>query len=173
VSELIRRCKYLEPKQRAARAEALAQAAGVTLPANLMMSSEQVRSLHRSGMGIGAHTVSHPILNAIPATQAEEEIVASRDRLAGIVGAPVPAFAYPNGKPGTDYGNEHVDAVRRAGFTVAVSTTWGAAQVAHDRLQLPRVGFGEDSRLLFGLKMLRAYTESPSPAREPPGYASS
>ena len=47
--------KYLEPKQRAARAEALAQAAGVTLPANLD-DEAVIRCAHciGRGMGIGA-----------------------------------------------------------------------------------------------------------------------
>jgi peptidoglycan/xylan/chitin deacetylase (PgdA/CDA1 family) len=171
VNELIGRCKYLEPAERTTRVDAVAQAAGVTLPRDLMMRSDQVRALHAAGMEIGAHTVSHPILAAIDASRAEEEIVASRDRLAEITGAPARAFAYPNGKPGVDYRGEHVDMVRRAGFAVAVSTVWGAAEAAHDRLQLPRVGFGETSRIVLGMKLLRAYAERTSDARVLPGYA--
>jgi peptidoglycan/xylan/chitin deacetylase (PgdA/CDA1 family) len=173
VNELIGRCKYLEPAERKAKTEAIAAAAAVTPPADLMMRSEQVRALHRAGMEIGAHTVSHPILSAIPPARAREEIVASRDRLATLTGAPVRTFAYPNGKPGVDYGSEHVDAVRAAGFDVAVSTVWGAAESGHDRLQLPRVGFSETSHVLLGLKLLRAFGDSPSSTRALPGYASS
>jgi len=173
VNELIGRCKYLEPAERKAKTEAIAEAANVTPPVDLMMRSDQVGALHRAGMEIGAHTVSHPILSAIPPVRADEEIRASRDRLATLIGAPVRAFAYPNGKPGVDYGSEHVDSVRDAGFDVAVSTLWGAAEAGHDRLQLPRVGFSDTSRVMLGLKMLRAFTDSPSAARVLPGYASS
>jgi peptidoglycan/xylan/chitin deacetylase (PgdA/CDA1 family) len=173
VAALIGRCKYLEPVARAAKAEALAQAAGVTLPRDLMMRSDQVRALHGAGMEIGAHTVSHPILSAIPLEQARQEIVASRDRLESLIGAQVRSFAYPNGKPGVDYGSEHVEAVRGAGFEAAVSTVWGAAEARHDRLQLPRVGFSDASRLLLGLKLLRAFTEPTAPTRVLPGYANS
>jgi peptidoglycan/xylan/chitin deacetylase (PgdA/CDA1 family) len=173
VNELIARCKYMEPGARAAKVDAIAQAAGVTLPRDLMMRGAQVRALHDAGNEIGAHTVSHPILAAVDPARAEEEIVASRDRLAQITGAPVRAFAYPNGKPGVDYRSEHVDMVRRAGFTVGVSTVWGPADAAHDRLQLPRVGFGETSPIVLGLKLLRAYAERTSDARVLPGYAGS
>jgi peptidoglycan/xylan/chitin deacetylase (PgdA/CDA1 family) len=173
VDELIGRCKYLEPAERSARVDAVAQAAGVALPRALMMRSDQVHSLHVAGMEIGAHTVSHPILSTVTPARAEEEIFASRDRLAAITGAAVRAFAYPNGKAGVDYGSEHVEIVRRAGFAVAVNTVWGAAGAGHDRLQLPRVGFGETSRILFGLKLLRAFSERTSTAGAIPGYAGS
>jgi peptidoglycan/xylan/chitin deacetylase (PgdA/CDA1 family) len=157
----------------AARAAAVTDLIGrcIDLPRDLMMRSDQVGALHAAGMEIGAHTVSHPILSATTPARAEEEIVASRDRLAALTGAHVRAFAYPNGKPGVDYGGEHVEMVRRAGFTVGASTIWGAAEAAHDPLQLPRVGFAETSRLLLGLKLMRAFAERTSTARAIPGYA--
>jgi peptidoglycan/xylan/chitin deacetylase (PgdA/CDA1 family) len=171
VQALIPRLKYLEPAERLERVAAVADAAGVRPPGDLMMRSDQVRALHAAGMEIGAHTVTHPILSAITPAQAEHEIVASRDTLAALTGSPVRAFAYPNGKPGVDYREEHVDAVRRAGFSVAVSTVWGAAAADHDVLQLPRVGFEDTSRLLFPLRLLRAFGDAPSATRSVAGYA--
>jgi peptidoglycan/xylan/chitin deacetylase (PgdA/CDA1 family) len=171
IEGLIGRCKYLEPDARAARVDAIAAAAGVDPPRDLMMRSDQVRALHDAGMEIGAHTVWHPILSSIPEEAAEREIVASRDRLSSIIGAPVHSFAYPNGKPGVDYRREHVEAVRRAGFTLAVSTVWGAGRASDDRWQLPRVGFSDTSRWRFPLRLLRAYGDAPPPAGQPAGYA--
>ena len=171
IEGLIGTCKYLEPDARAARVDAIAAAAGVDPPRDLMMRSEQVRALHDAGMEIGAHTVRHPILSSISTAESEHEIVASRDRLSAIIGGPVRSFAYPNGKPGVDYRREHVEAVRRAGFTVAVSTVWGAAGVKDDPWQLPRVGFSDTSRWRFPLRLLRAYGGAPPPAGEPAGYA--
>jgi peptidoglycan/xylan/chitin deacetylase (PgdA/CDA1 family) len=171
VERLIGACKYLAPGERAARVDAIAAAAGVDPPRDLMMRGEQVRALHAAGMEIGAHTVRHPILSAVSAAEAEAEIVASRDRLAELTGAPVRSFAYPNGKPGVDYSHVHVDAVHRAGFSVAVSTAWGAACPDDDPLQLPRVGFSDTARWRFPLRLLRAYGDAPPPAGEPAGYA--
>jgi peptidoglycan/xylan/chitin deacetylase (PgdA/CDA1 family) len=171
LERLIGACKYLEPAARAARVEAIASVAGVDPPRGLMMRGDQVRALHAAGMEIGAHTVRHPILSAISAADGEAEIVASRDRLVELTGAPVRGFAYPNGKPGVDYSREHVEAVRRAGFSVAVSTTWAAARAGADRWQLPRVGFTDTSRWRFPLRLLRAYDDAPPPTGEPAGYA--
>ena len=101
------------------------------------MRDDQVRQLHRAGMGIGAHTAHHPILASLPAAAARGEIAAGRAALEAIIGAPVPLFAYPNGKPGTDYRAEHVRMVRELGFEGAVSTAWGA-DAEGDAFQVPR-----------------------------------
>jgi peptidoglycan/xylan/chitin deacetylase (PgdA/CDA1 family) len=110
-----------------------------TLPCDLMMRREQVRELHRAGMEIGAHTARHPILASVPAEVAKDEITSGRDELARIIQAPVEVMAYPNGRPTQDYGPEHVEIVRRAGFRGAVTTAPGVARVGDDPFQLPRV----------------------------------
>jgi len=109
-----------------------------SLRTDLMMRRDQVRELHRAGMEVGAHTVRHPILMALPPEQAWKEIVDGRDELAAIVDAPVTVMAYPNGRPRQDYAREHVEMVRKAGFRGAVTTAAGAARVGDDLLQLPR-----------------------------------
>ena len=64
-------------------------------------------------------------------------------------------FAYPNGKPGDDYGAEHVRMVHEARFRAAFSTAWGAASRASDVLQLPRFMPWTREPLKFDLLMLR------------------
>jgi peptidoglycan/xylan/chitin deacetylase (PgdA/CDA1 family) len=136
IGALIGHLKYLPMEQRLALVERLAGQADYALAQDLMMSSAQVRQLHAAGMGIGAHTVNHPILASIPARQAGDEIAAGKQRLETLLGAPVPLFAYPNGKPNVDYRAEHVGIVRELGFEGAVSTAWGGR--AADPYQLPR-----------------------------------
>ncbi|WP_363509516.1 polysaccharide deacetylase family protein [Burkholderia sp. LMU1-1-1.1] len=136
IGALIGHLKYLPMEERLALVERLAGEADYALAQDLMMSSAQVRHLHAAGMGIGAHTVNHPILAAIPARQAGDEIAAGKQRLETLLGAPVPLFAYPNGKPNVDYRAEHVGIVRELGFEGAVSTAWGGR--AADLYQLPR-----------------------------------
>jgi peptidoglycan/xylan/chitin deacetylase (PgdA/CDA1 family) len=119
------------------------------------MREEQVRKLHGAGMEIGAHTETHPILlNTAPDT-ARREIVESGRRLAEIVRQPVRLFAYPNGKPGVDYGPEHVAMVRDAGYVAAVSTGWGVATALSDRFQLPRFTPWDRTPGRFMLRMVR------------------
>jgi peptidoglycan/xylan/chitin deacetylase (PgdA/CDA1 family) len=139
IDALLPRLKYLDANGRAKALESLQRATGVdSLPSDLMMRSDQVRELHRSGMEIGAHTVSHPILTTLSGHDAEREVADSRDQLQEITRAPVTAFAYPNGKPKRDYDRSHVELVKRLGFRVAVSTASGAASAGDDLFELPR-----------------------------------
>ncbi len=120
-----------------------------------MMREEQVRELHAAGMEIGAHTVTHPILLNTAPDAARREIVESGRRLAEIVRQPIRLFAYPNGKPGVDYGPEHVAMVRDAGYAAAVSTGWGVATAQSDRFQLPRFTPWDRTPGRFALRLIR------------------
>ena len=72
---LLPRIKYLTLSGREEAISSLQKVCGVAaLPVDLMMGSDQVLDLHRSGMEIGAHTVNHPILTAIAPPDAEREI---------------------------------------------------------------------------------------------------
>jgi len=59
-------------------------------------------------------------------------------KLEALPDAAVSLFAYPNGRPGVDYGVEHVRMVKDLGFEAAVSTAWGVCHSGSDRHQLPR-----------------------------------
>ncbi|MBK9135258.1 MAG: polysaccharide deacetylase family protein [Betaproteobacteria bacterium] len=153
IDRILAATKYRPPAERARWVDAIAEAAEVTLPNDLMMTSAQVRSLHRSGMEIGAHTVSHPILRDLPIPAAEKEIRDGRQALQEIIAAPVRLFAYPNGKPSVDYSSQSVDLVRELGFDAAVSTERRAANATDDFLQLPRYTPWERTEMRFGLRM--------------------
>lgn len=149
----IDKIKYLPPPERLAMADAIAGLARVKLPTNLMMTSAQLLALHRSGMQVGAHTVSHPILTTLSATQMRQEMADSKVFLEQLLGEPVPLFAYPNGKPGTDFNATSVSMAREVGFEAAVTTAKGAATHHTDLLQLPRFTPWDRSRWRFGLRM--------------------
>jgi len=110
------------------------------LPPRLMMTPAQIVHLHESGMEIGAHTVNHPILTSLSDRDARAEIVTSKRMLEEMTGSPITLFAYPNGKPGQDYGLQHVRLVKEAGFAAAVSTVLGICHGRSDPFQLPRIG---------------------------------
>jgi len=157
IPALLSQIKYQPIAQRLETVGAIAEIAKVDLPDHLMMTSQQVKALRAAGMGIGAHTVHHPILACLEPDEAEQEIVGSRDYLQGLLGEPVTLFAYPNGKPETDYRREHVEMARRLGFRAAISTVWGVARCDSDFFQLPRFTPWERSRGRFGLSLLRNY----------------
>lgn len=138
IESVLSALKYQPLEKRQRQAEDFSAAASRSLPSDLMMTTDQVRSLCSSGMEVGAHTVTHPILARIEPDRAEREIRDSKRRLEEITGGPVTSFAYPNGRPGRDYRPEHVSMVKSLGFEVAVSTAQGVAHAASDLFQLPR-----------------------------------
>lgn len=162
VGTILRKAMYLAPGLREEVVQALALRAAARLPANLMMSSAQVRQLHLAGMQVGAHTVTHPILANLDAASAAREIAGSRRFLEDLLGARVGLFAYPSGRPGRDYSAESVEVARAQGFDAAVTTAWGAAGGASDLHQLPRFTPWDRSRLRFAARMLNNLWTSPT-----------
>ncbi len=158
IRALIGKLKYLHMDQRLEQVGCLAAAQGLALPENLMMRDEQVRELHRAGMGIGGHTVNHPILARLGLEEARREIADGKAALEALIGARVPLFAYPNGKPGEDYLAEHVRLARELGFDGAVTTAWGASRGQPDPYQLPRFTPWDRDRLRFTLRLARNLT---------------
>lgn len=159
IDALIGRLKYLEPVQRLHKVNEIAATAGVALPGNLMMSESQIRTLHRAGIEVGAHTVNHPILTRLDDEQSRREILDSKSTLEHIIGEPVTSFAYPNGRPHQDYEARHVGIVKSCGFATAVSTAWGAARHSSDVLQVPRIAPWDRTALRFALRMVKAYID--------------
>jgi peptidoglycan/xylan/chitin deacetylase (PgdA/CDA1 family) len=155
IGAILSTIKYLPFDQRQALLEQICGAATATATASqdLMMSTGQVMALHRAGMEIGAHTVNHPILATLSERAARAEILGSKCQLENIIEAPVRLFAYPNGKPGQDYGPRHVDIVRDLGFDAAVATQWGAARHDSDPFQLPRFTPWDRGRMRFLLRL--------------------
>lgn len=153
----IRTLKHLPFARRQSAVDKLATA-GVPLPSGLMLSTFQLRELgNHELISLGAHTVSHPILEALDDIRAAQEITQSREQLEHITHRPVNLFAYPNGKPGTDYSGRHCRMVEQAGFNAALSTNWGVASSGSDRYQLPRFTPWDRQPTRFLLRLLMNY----------------
>ncbi|ODV05759.1 MAG: polysaccharide deacetylase [Rubrivivax sp. SCN 70-15] len=161
IEALIGALKYLGPAARDAAVQRVARACAATLPNDLMMSSAQVRALRAGGMQVGGHTVSHPILARLTDAEARAEIQDGKHALEALLDAPVTAFAYPNGKPGTDYAPTHARMAREAGFELACSTAWGSAGQATEPFQLPRFTPWDRTRLRFGARLLGNLRRTP------------
>jgi peptidoglycan/xylan/chitin deacetylase (PgdA/CDA1 family) len=155
IDALISACRYRLGGERDAAVAAVARIAAAELPRDLMMTSEQVRSLHRQGMLIGGHTVNHPILARLALEEARQEIRGGKQQLEALTQAPVTLFAYPNGRPSEDFGAEHAALAEELGFDAAVTTAWGVSNHRSDRFQLPRFTPWDRSRWAFGLRLAR------------------
>jgi peptidoglycan/xylan/chitin deacetylase (PgdA/CDA1 family) len=158
--QLLSAVKYLPRAERGAIAERIVERAGVRIDGALMMTGAQVRAMDQAGMGLGGHTVSHPILASLDEADARAEIEGGKHALEGLLDRPVTLFAYPNGRPGQDYGPTAVRLVREAGFEAAVSTAWGASRTTDDPLQLPRFTPWDATSWRFALRMARTQVSS-------------
>jgi peptidoglycan/xylan/chitin deacetylase (PgdA/CDA1 family) len=156
VSHCLGKLKYLAPEVRRQRAERLLDSVGRRMPADLMMTREQVARLHSAGAAVGGHTRTHPILARLADADAERDIRDGRCDLEAITGEPPTLFAYPNGQPGQDYGAREIAMVRAAGFSAALNTVWDYSDARTDRFQIPRVGSWGNSLLRFSGRLALA-----------------
>ncbi|MGL4573651.1 MAG: polysaccharide deacetylase family protein [Burkholderiaceae bacterium] len=147
--------KYFESPKRNEFCRELPKMFGSVMPENLMMSHDEVRTLSNAGMGIGGHTVTHPILAKVSDQQAQQEINDNRAELKDILGYAPTTFAYPNGKPDTDFAPRHAGMVKAAGYSLAVSTAAGVAHPKDSLFSLPRFGLRGDSATTAGMRLLR------------------
>lgn len=158
--------KYLAPDSREDALTELEQHIGVQSRQVPAMSVDDLKYLHAKGFGIGGHSVTHPILRCCSDKQAYEEIAGSREQLESIIRGKVTAFAYPNGSPGKDFGTEHIEMIRRAGYRYAVTTHKGYATADTPMLQIPRFTPWGPSARRMDLQFLRNLTRSGALLRE-------
>ncbi len=156
VDSIIHRIKHFDPDIRAALVHEIEKRV-TALPDDLMLTDTQIQSLARNGVTIGAHTVNHPILCSVSSEIARREIQDSKVYLEELLQQQIEVFAYPNGKPGLDYREEHRDMVKEMGFKVAVSTHWGVSTNQSDTFQLPRFTPWDRRELKFAIRLLASY----------------
>jgi peptidoglycan/xylan/chitin deacetylase (PgdA/CDA1 family) len=125
LTEILSFIKYQNLEQRAHYIDMLLQQTGQPKLEHQFMSAEQIKSLSDAGMGIGAHTVNHPILSAESPENAEAEMIESKLMLESIVEKKVDYLAYPNGKLNKDFNEQHKILAQKSGFKAAFSTDWG------------------------------------------------
>jgi peptidoglycan/xylan/chitin deacetylase (PgdA/CDA1 family) len=104
------------------------------------MTWEQIAELHAGGVTFGSHTSTHEILTVIPAAQAEQEIVSSREAIQEKLGGSCHLFSYPNG----NYSEGVRDLVAQAGYKLAfLDQEPGVWTRDCDPLLIPRVNVCE------------------------------
>lgn len=117
-----------------------------------MLNWDEIREMRANGISFGAHTITHPVLAALPVERQEEEIVGSKKLIEARLQARVRHFAYPFGKPG-DIGPEAKRIVRQAGYETAVTTVYGTNDPQQDPFELKRFCLLEGDPGIFGLKV--------------------
>lgn len=83
------------------------------------LTIDQVNEISKSKyIGIGSHSVSHPILPRCSNEGSRHEILYSKEVLEEWTGREVKHFAYPNG----DFSNREISFLKRYGYTLAFTT---------------------------------------------------
>ena len=137
------------------RRQLRAAAGGGGIP-SVMLTWDGVREMHRLGMTIGAHTMTHPNLPSAGPADATTEIVGAKLRLENELGAEVTMFSYPNGGAERYYTPELQKIVREAGYAAATTSHNGFAGAASDPYALERVQVAERLEdLVFALEVER------------------
>ena len=141
---LLRTYKRMPSTQTAEFLEQLSQLTGSgrcpqQVADSIWMTWDMVREMDQSGMDIGGHTVTHPILANTDPVEQETEIFESKRRIEQELGHAITAFSYPVGQP--DSFNETTkQLLQSAGYQHAFSFYGGYCK-SHpsDKYDLPRV----------------------------------
>ncbi len=152
VERAVERLKRLPAAERAELLDRLRAADLPLAAAARPLSWQQARQLQASGVELGCHTVSHPILSLLPPAEQEEEIRRSRERVRQETGVAPLSFAYPNGS-GRDFTEETRERVRAAGFGIACCSVRGSNRPGCDPLRLRRIGIGSDPGCVLAARL--------------------
>lgn len=119
-----------------------------------ILNANQIKEMHASGLvEFGAHTMTHINLEKAEDRIAQKEILDSKIAVEKLTGSVCNAFAYPYGR----YNHKHVEMVKNAGFTTAVTTKKILATFdASSAYTLPRLSVdGRVNKLQFYLILSR------------------
>lgn len=109
---------------------------------SLNMNITEVLEVNASGLvTIGAHTLNHPILKNEDDESCKAEICQSIKKLAELLQHPVKYFAYPNGRPGIDFGEREINYLKENGISMSFSTEIDTLTLNTIMLSVPRMSF--------------------------------
>jgi len=97
-----------------------------------------VRTLAGQGFEIGSHTVEHPILTRLTATEVDRELTESKRRIEVETWKPCRSIAYPNGGP-EDVSGDVIEAARRAGYQAGFTIAERFSDSGEDLMAISRL----------------------------------
>jgi peptidoglycan/xylan/chitin deacetylase (PgdA/CDA1 family) len=117
----------------------------------VLSPAEVLRLAQGSLVEIGAHSVSHPILAALPISEQKTEILQSKKYLEELLNQPVTSFSYPHGS----LSDATVTAVREAGYACACTSLNDVVWNRSNCFQLPRFWVGNSRGSSFARWLTR------------------
>lgn len=151
---ILKKIKHYDKNLRTELVEYIRSMNSEILSSNMMLTSRQIINLVDSGVEIGGHTVTHPILSKLSKIDAYDEILNGKEVIESITRKTCRYFAYPNGRPKVDYLPEHVDMLKNIGFEAGLSTTWGVSNNDSDRFEMARFTPWDKNPTKFMIRLL-------------------
>jgi len=134
-NHIIQHSKRISPEKREQFIEALEGMLKTSPPEwGRLMTWDEIHLMHQQGHEIGSHSMTHALMPQCNDKELEYEITESKRRLETELNANIASFCYPNG----DCDMRSVNAVRKAGYTNAVTTHWGKNRSGQSHFQLKR-----------------------------------
>jgi peptidoglycan/xylan/chitin deacetylase (PgdA/CDA1 family) len=121
-----------------------------------LMNEDEIEIWLNSGMEIGSHTRTHPILTELNEHQIKDEIFLSKEILERKFKVKIKHFCYPYGK----YNDLVVKYVKEANYDSAWTLDRGRFRVGDDLYKAKRINIPKDANILrFFLKVFTDYED--------------
>ena len=126
-----------------------------TIAGRAFLTWEEVSEMARSGLiSYGSHTASHQILTTLTDEEIQNELMISKEKLIAekVVDPSFIPFCYPNG----NYNEKIAKMVKKAGYSLAVTTNNGWNYQPFDPFTLRRIAIHQDmtsTEAMFGCRV--------------------
>lgn len=124
------------------------------------MTWTEARELHKAGIEIGSHTVSHPRLYELGSDEIRAELANSKAAIEDKLGSAVVSFSYPYAFPVADrsFVRSFGDVVAQTGYRYCVTTALGCVRPGDNDYCLKRLpANSSDDAALFRAKLEGCY----------------
>ena len=111
----------------------------------LMLSWEEIKSLHNDGHIIGSHTMSHPNVAHIEADQQHWELEKSKHVIEKEIGICCDHFSYPHPTLDPHWTEQTVIMTKKAGYKMATTTSYGTVKMGDFPLTIKRIPAPKDT----------------------------
>lgn len=110
------------------------------------MNQDQLKRVAAEGTTLGGHTHTHTIMTVMPSDMAELEVLENKRRLESALRGKCHFFAYPNGGQG-DFGEEHKEFLRKAGYKAAFSLIQQRSQPQVEPMNICRINVAPEDTI--------------------------
>ncbi len=120
----------------------------------------EVREIHKAGIRLGSHSVSHADLSELPKVEIMRDLAVSKAEIERQIGASVLAFAYPHDFPkgNTTFATEFRELLVKTGYSCCVTSELGRVKSGDDLYRLKRMPINAlDVPNLFQAKLEGGY----------------